>query len=225
MRNAVHGALSVVLLVTSGCGGSGTTSPTAITTGPTPCRNYASASSTLTTTLEGAVSTQNLNCSFSTSVNRLDCATTLSVCGTVNFSVNYASVGDFIDEVSVIPPRMLQQSQTTNPNGCGITDGTYSYDGQKRLVRYTINGLTYSYSAWDSSSRPTAGTVSGGVSESWTYNDSARTATRVQSSNSGSTTTVYTYDANGNPTSVMETSGLTVVTSTTNTNTTAQVCR
>jgi len=153
---------------------------------------------------------------------------TLAACGTVSFSVNYASRGDFIDEVSVIPPRMLQTSQTTSANACGITNGSYAYDGQKRLLNYTINGLTYSYSAWDAGGRPTTGIITGPtapVSESWSYTDAARTATLVQSVPGSSTTTTYVYDTNGNPASVTVISGLSVATSITTTTSTAQVCR
>jgi len=216
--------VSVVLIFSMSCGGSSDTGPS-----PTPqtCRTYATSSTTVTTVSTGGGNNRTLSCTFNSS-NQLACTMTISVCGVVSFTVNYASKADFVDEVSVIPPRMLQLSQTTSPNSCNITNATYSYDGQKRLLNYTINGLTYSYSAWESGGRPTAGTVSGpgnSVVESWSYNDNARTATLVQSNAFGSTTTTYVYDANGNPGTVVVLSGGAVSTSVTSTTGTAQVCK
>jgi YD repeat-containing protein len=133
-----------------------------------------------------------------------------------------------VDEVGTIPPRMLQTAQITAGNSCNITNGSYSYDAQKRLLSYTINGLTYSYSAWDASGRPTTGVVTGGptpVNESWSYNDAARSATLVQSTSAGFTTTTYLWDANGNPVTVVVVAGGTTSTSTTTTTGTAQVCK
>src|SRR5262245_31613795 len=221
--NAIgRGALAVIgLLVAVTCGG-GTTSPSGSGNGSSAqsCRTYATAS---TTTGAGA---RTLSCTFNAN-NQLACTMTLSACGTVSFTVSYASRADFVDEVSVIPPRMLQTSQTTAPNACGITNATYAYDGQKRLLNYTINGLTYSYGAWDANGRPTSGIISGPaapVGESWSYNDGTRTAILVQSVQGGSTTTTYVYDSNGNPASVTVLSGGAAATSITSTTGTAQVC-
>lgn len=213
-------------LLTFSCGeNNNTTTPS--DSGSKGCRNYATSSTTLTTISPSGTNTRTLNCTFN-STNQLNCTTTISACGTVTFAVTYASRADFVDEVSVIPPRMLQTAQTTQTNACGITDATYTYDGQKRLQRYSINGLTYNYTAWDASGRPTTGTVTGPsapVNESWTYNDTARSATLVQSVAAGSTTTNYFYDVNGNPASVVVTAGGATSTSTTSTTATAQVCK
>ena len=191
------------------------------------CRTYATASTTITTTPGGAIS-RTLSCSFKTTTNQLACTMTLPSCGMVSLSTNYASRADFVDEVSVIPPRMLLTGQTAAPNPCRITDATHTYDEKKRLLRYAANRLTYRYSAWDASGRPTSGIVTGPgapVNESWTYSDATRTATLVQSVSGESTTTVYKYDANGNPTTVVVRSGSTTSTSTTSTERTAQVCK
>jgi YD repeat-containing protein len=189
-------------------------------------RKADAASTTLTTTPGGGLG-RKLSCSFNEVTNQLACTMTLSSCGNVLFSTNYASRADFVDEVSVIPPRTLLTGQTTSANPCHIGDVTYTYDVQKRLLKYSINGLTYGYSAWDSSGRPTRGTVTGpaAMSESWTYDDAARTAVLVQSNSAGSTRTTYVYDANGNPEKVVVVSGRTVSTSTTSTTGTSQVCK
>jgi YD repeat-containing protein len=224
MPKPVGHALLVVLLFTVSCGGNGATSPTTISSGASSCRNYASNSTTLTTTSGGATTTRTQSCAYDTVTNQLNCTMTLSLCGTVPFSLTYASVSDFVREASVIPPRMLQMSQTTAPNGCNVTDGAFSYDAQKRLVQYTMNGLTYRYSSWDANGRPTRGTVTGGAEQTWTYNDATRTATLVQTDVVGSVTTVFTYDTNGNVASVVVNAGRDSSTSTTTTTTTAEVC-
>jgi len=208
----------------SGNGGGGGSGGGTSGSGQT-CRTYASASTT-TTTFPGGSNTRTLNCTFNTGANQLACTMTISTCGTVSFSVSYASRADFVDEVSVNPPRMLQTAQTTSPNPCGITNGTYNYDGQKRLLNYSINGLTYSYSAWDASGRPTTGLVTGPtapVNEQWSYG--TRTATLVQSNSAGSTNTTYVYDGNGNPATVTVVQGASTSISTTATTSTAQVCK
>ena len=205
-------------------GGNAASQPTR---GGQSCRTYATASTTITTSPGGAFS-RTLSCSFKATTNQLACTMTLSTCGTVSLSTNYASRADFVDEVSVIPPRMLLTGQTTAPNPCRITDATHTYDDKKRLLQYTIGGLTYRYSAWDSSGRPTSGIITGAgapTNESWTYTDATRTAVLVQSVQGVSTTTTYHYDANGNPTTVVVRSGGTTSTSTTSTKETAQVCK
>jgi hypothetical protein len=191
------------------------------------CRNYVTASTNVTTTTTGSSSTRILSCLFNSS-NQLVCTMTIDTCGTVSFTVNYASKADFVDEVSVIPPRMLQQSQTTAANGCGITNATYTYDAQKRLQSYTMNGLTVSYSAWDSSGRPTVGLVTGPggpTSETWTYDDAARSAVLAQAVVGAASTATYTYDVNGNLASAIVVSGGSVAMSTTSIAATAQVCK
>jgi len=152
----------------------------------------------------------------------------ISTCGSVSFTVNYASLADFVDEVAVIPPKMLQTSQTTAANSCNITNATYTYDGQKRLLQYTINGLTYAYTAWDNSGRPTIGTVSGSVqtaTDILSYNDGTRTMTRVQSVPGASTTTTYVFNSDGNPVSEVVVSGGTTVTTAITTTGTGRVCK
>jgi YD repeat-containing protein len=204
-------------LAANGCGGSGSST----TPSTTSCRTYAANQSGVTNT-GGASITTGETCQFSTGSNQLACTLTISTCGAVSFSVQYASRSDFVNEVSVIPPKILAQSQLTAPNACGIGNGTYSYDAQNRLTTYTMNGVTI-YSAWDGSGRPTSGEVVGGPTETYTYNDAARTTTLVQVTAGQTATTIYTYDTNGNLLSVNVNSGESVTTNTVQS--TAQVCK
>jgi hypothetical protein len=153
---------------------------------------------------------------------------TLSRCGTVSLVTTYPSLADFVDEVASNPPRMLQTSQKVAPNSCHIGDETLTYDEQKRLLSHAVGGLTYRYSAWDTSGRPMTGTISGPatpVTESWSYNDAARTSTLVQQNSGGSTSTTYTYDANANAVSVVVHAGRAISTSTTVIGATARLCK
>ena len=97
------------------------------------CRTYATASTT-----SPGPSSRTLKCSFDARSSQLDCTMDIAACGTVKFKVSYASRADFVDEVSSIPPRMLQTTQVTEPNDCHITDAAYTHDDQKRLVTYTL---------------------------------------------------------------------------------------
>src|SRR5437867_6086420 len=136
------GVVGVICAFFSLACSSGSSSPTN-PTGSQTCRTYVT-SSTSVTAATGVTIGRTLSCSF-TAANQLSCTMAISTCGSVQFTVSYASRADFVDEVSVIPPKVLSTAQTTVPNACGITDGTFTYDSQKRLLRYTINGLTYAY--------------------------------------------------------------------------------
>jgi YD repeat-containing protein len=137
---------------------------------------------------------------------------------------SYNSVADFVNEVRVIPPINMQTGSTsTNSGSCGSGTGsnTFSYDGQGRLTAITPNtGSATTYTAWDSSGRPTAGTIGGNII-TVVYNDAARTQTQTQQ---GGVTTL-TFDANGILTSsVLVQSGITTTTTFTTT-ATAIVCK
>jgi YD repeat-containing protein len=220
-RQFVAGVAFLLLAASAyGCGGNGSsTTPTPTTTA---CRTYATNQSSVTNG-GGASTASSEACQFSTGTNQLACTLTLSTCGAVSFTVQYGSRSDFVDEVSVIPPRMLPQSQLTAPNACGMSNGAYTYDAQNRLVTSTINAVTHIYSAWDGSGRPTIGVIVGGPAETYSYNDAARTTTLVQVTPGQVTTTVFTYDANGNLLSAVVNSGELVTTNTVQS--TAQVCK
>jgi YD repeat-containing protein len=140
---------------------------------------------------------------------------------------NYDSVADFVNEAGVIPIVTLAASNTTTNSafcGTGTQSVTFTYDSQRRLTKFTSAGGTTSYTAWDSSDRPTVGTTNG-ISISNVYDNAARTLTQTQVSNGAQTVTTITYDANGNQLSSVVT-GAGGGTTTTYTNTsTATVCK
>ena len=143
--------------------------------------------------------------------------------------VSYNSVADFVDEVRVIPPISLATTAVnTNSGACGAGTATttYVYDSQRRVTQLT-NGTsaTTTYTAWDSSGRPTAGT-SGGATLSLVYDDGARTYTTTQSPPGGTqSVSTLSFDANGAQTKIVLVQGG-VTTTTTFTNlATATVCK
>jgi hypothetical protein len=205
------------------CGGNPTTS--------TPvsgvCRNYASSVTSTTTTTNTfpfvITSTQNITSSYNTATNQLSATGTatdsLGCQYSGSWSTNYGPVADFIDEVSVIPPktRWATQSATVTRSGPGgpCGNGTFtgtttnSYDSQGRLVAsvltgsgFNFPGVTYEgtgvYTAWDVFGRPTAYPLSPPRSVI-SYDDAARTRSTTFNSGGLNRTTVDTFDANGNP--------------------------
>jgi hypothetical protein len=183
--------LVVALAVLGGCGGS----PTAPGSGTgSTCRTFAT-----TATANGFLVTS----SFNSSTRQLTATTTFpgnaNTCVTVAF--NYSSIADFVDEVSVVPPRaLLTQSITSSCAGAaGTSTRIYMYDGLRRLTQEVQDGQTVeTFTAWDSWGRPTAGMRTGGTTFSDVYDNASRTDTSTSISNNGVTTTVrVTYDANG----------------------------
>jgi len=203
-------------------GGGGTTAPT--------CRTYPTAS-TVTTTALGTTITAQLTGAFNSSTN----TGTITVSGPGGVGLCSTSVhawrttADFVDEVRVVPPVTLALTTTTTNSGtCGSGTGiaTYNYDGQRRLtgVTNTVGGNT-TYTAWDSSGRPTTGTSSGGGTISNVYNDSARTVTQTQTGGGTTSVSTLTYDANGIQISIVVTSSGQTSTTTFNNTSTAMVCK
>jgi YD repeat-containing protein len=121
------------------------------------------------------------------------------ICSTTVYS--YASTADFVDEVSVIPPKPLLSAQSTTSSGtCGTATSsvTYTYDSAHRLTKVSSSdGTATTYTNWDTFGRPTFGTLSTGGSVSTVYDNSARTATTKSAAGTGTITTTLTYDENG----------------------------
>lgn len=142
----------------------------------------------------------------------------------------HASLGDVVDEVSVIPPlqRALGTATTLTGSGADTTSSaTLEYDTQKRVASVTAEtrpGAQRSittYTAWDAAGRPTAATVvaAGRTStQRFSYDDARRTQTM---DGSGGVVCTQTFDQNGNP-SVATCPGST---STTTVLTTQRICR
>jgi hypothetical protein len=237
MRNVRHRGSQVLvvtgLAMTLACSGDSSSNgnPAGPGSGSGICRTYATAADVTTTAL-GQTFNARLTAAFNTS-NNTSTITTMSATGapcTTSVS-SYRSKDDFVDEVRVIPGVLMQTSTTTtNSGGCGSATSTvnYSYDSQRRLTSFTTSVFgvsnTTTYTAWDSSGRPTAGSFPGTTIQN-VYDDAARTLTQTQTTGGSSSRTVTTVDANGNQLSVVATSG-SVTSTTTFTNTaTAQVCK
>ena len=235
MRFRASSVLVVVTLLI-GCGGACSSSTPVSPTGPPQmsgvCRNYASSVTTTTTTTftgmnpAGTVDTQNITISYNTATNQLsETGTGMSnngICrGSVSWSTNYGSVADFVDEVSVIPPKTRWASQSgmgtySGPSGpcanrTSAATTTNSYDSQERLVRSvstggvgprslvaTSLGNNNVYTAWDVFGRQTAygHPDSVGALNHISYDDSART--RSTAYFTAPTKTADTFDSNGN---------------------------
>jgi hypothetical protein len=152
--------------------------------------------------------------------------------------ISYSSIADFVDEVSVVPPLTRWTGLTitsTGSSGTVTTTQTNSFDGQKRWTQNLAStpgtaSVITTYTAWDSTGRPTAGnlmTAAGLTTIAFTYNDAARTQTQTSSTPGFPTYSgVSTFDANGNMTqNVATVGGTTVVTNTVTIATTARVCK
>jgi hypothetical protein len=233
MRVRVSSVLVVVTL-SIGCGGAGTSSTPVSPTDPGQtsgvCRNYASSlTATTTTTFTGqnpSVATQNITTSYNPATNQFSAMGTgmnnNGICRrSVSWSTTYDSVADFVDEVSVAPPRTRWARQSgsvtdSGPDGpCGngtlAATTTNSYDSQGRLViSVSTGGLSFPgmaanstgttlYTAWDAPGRPTAYSPPGlsPASISITYDDSARTRSTAFSTGT-ITTTLDAFDSDGN---------------------------
>jgi len=199
----------------SGGGGSGSpNSPSGgggSTSAPS-CRTFAGITHAVQTfTQTGVTVTTDTTCSHNTGTNDVICNSTFVDSqggpGTLTQTSRFASRADIVDEVSVIPPlsRSLGTTTVTTIGGFALTaTATNSYDSQRRLTSVAIVtspvplSTTFTYSAWEASGRPTAGTVaispgpSGSVSI--TYNNPDRTVTR----NDGLNTCIQRSDLNGN---------------------------
>ncbi len=239
--NVRSGRIIGAVLITgvAACGGSGGGSPTSPTgggggggsTGPA-CRTYFT-NENITTRTSGTNIVFNAiqSANFDTSTKK---ATTTvkfangSVCGTG--VATYNSVADFVDEVRVIPPVFLAVGTTSGGGGAcgggGSAAGslTYHYDSSRRLTGWTaVPGETTTFTAWDSSGRPTTGTTSKGGTLSYVYDDGARTLTAT--SNPGNTVSTLTFDANGNMIKQVLLTGGVTVTTTFDITSTATVCK
>lgn len=219
-------AVMLGVLAMASCGSNSTT-PSAPTPGPDPvvavCRNYSSNfTETAVTTQTGFTSMRTYSCAFNNATHALTC--TLSVNGVAceTNTKQYASTADFVDEVSVIPPRQLLQTDSWARIGtCAVNANqttTFTYDAQKRVTGTSSSGGGSStVTAWDAAGRLTAVTGSDGSTTTVTYDASARTMTVTARA-----VATTTYDANGNITNRTSTAN---GQSTTYSGSTSQVCK
>ena len=222
---------TALALLLTGCGGAGT-SPTDLSG---LCRIYSS-SVTATTTktpftgVNPIVATEDITISYNIATNQLVASATGTsingICRTAgSWSTNYGSIADFVEEVSVVPPRTrwVSQSGTVTQTGpdrpCGsgtiAATTTNSFDAQGRLVRAVSGGIPFPmlteriligtsvYTAWDVVGRPTIysppSPPASSVPQSIAYDDSARTRSTILNIGGISfSTTVDTFDSDGN---------------------------
>jgi hypothetical protein len=196
--------------------------------GGNACRTYSTAADVSTTVSGVTLQTGKTTGTFDQAAKQSTIKTFFAngaLCSTSVFTYN--SVADFVDEVRVVPGVTLAASNTnTNSGTCGsfVATVTYTYDGQRRLKTMTSIGGTTTYTAWDNSGRPTAGT-SNGITITNVYDDAARTLTQTQVSSSGQSVNVQTFDANGIQLKVVTTDSNGTSTTTYNNTGTAQVCK
>ncbi len=202
---------------TSGSGSSGGTTGGGTTGGGTSGGGASSSSCRIgpatyriVTTGPGFTSTVNGSCTFNQSTIEGTCTNvyTDSLGGsfTSASTTKNSSRGEVVDEVSVIPPLNLSSSTTTNIQGGGTVPAssgtaTRTFSGRRILTQTSVSGAqttTTTYTAWDSSERPTAATMTGtGQSSQITY--AYDNATRTQSMTQSGVTCTQTFDQNGNP--------------------------
>ena len=177
-------------------------------------------------------STTNGSCTFNRSTVEGTCTNQYSDSGGTTLTsvstTRNASIAQVIDEVSVIPPLILSSTTTTvvtqpgQPTSTGTS--TRAFNGRRLVMISNISqpsGATSltTYTAWDSSDRPTAGSVVSGGQPStiaFSYNNGTRTQTITQAGVS----CTQTFDQNGNPASA----ACAGTTSTSTILTTQQIC-
>lgn len=190
------------------CGSGGNPGGPSNNGGSTSCRTVASSTHSVQAFVTGQVVTTDMTCSFSTGSNETVCQGGFTDSeggpGTITQTTRFASRADVVDEASTNPPRALSLGTTivTVTGGLSFTiTATNAYDSQRRLVSTTIvnppplGPVTITYSAWDSSGRPTSGTTNlpGGGSISVSYDAANRSVTRDM----GLNICTVTHDSNG----------------------------
>jgi YD repeat-containing protein len=225
MRSLMNALLMGVIAV-AGCSKDTGTDPD-----PAVCRNYLSNfTETTTFTQTGNVSMRTYVCGFNTSTNVLTCTSSRNGVGCETNTKTYGSTADFVDEVSVVPPRLMYHTETwTNISSCGANPNittTWSFDAQRRPTGATTSqGAITTFTAWDAAGRPTASTGAGGAGSSFVYDASTRTRVITVTTATGAiqATVTNVYDTNGNLINSTTTSngGTTTLFS----GSTAQVCK
>jgi len=175
------------------------------------CRTAASSTRSVQTFVTGQVVSTDFTCTFNgtTDVSCQGSFTDSTVgAGTITQTSRFASKSDIVDEVATNPPLARSLSTTTVLSLLGVvftsTTATNSYDAQRRLASTVVSTqtpigpitATTTFSAWDSSGRPTSGTQTGDGAAgqiSYSYDNANRSVTRII----GLNTCTQTYDPNG----------------------------
>jgi YD repeat-containing protein len=188
----------------------------------------------------GFSSTFKQTCSFDRQAFRGTCTNEYSDSrgtsnGSTTFVTTYASIGEFLDEVRVVPPlfKALKSNATTTGPAGRTSETTYTYDSQGRLTKEATAGAPTSttYTEWDKAGRPTkVQDVGRGFNNTRdvSFDDVQRTrTTRVTPAGRGQVvmTTIETFDADGNPIRQVATAGPSTTTTTITINSTQRICR
>jgi YD repeat-containing protein len=216
--------------LTGGLGGGPTnpTPPSGSSSG-SACRTYATGANVRTTTSASSIVFDGVETgNFDTSTRKATVETKFANGAPCSTGVtSYNSVADFVDEVRVIPGVFLATGTTNmNSGACGTAGGslTYTYDSQRRLISTTTSaGAGTTYTAWDSSGRPTAGTTSTGGTITNVYDDAARTQTQTQLPQNAVST--LSFDPNGIQSGIVVVEAGVTSTTTFTTTATATVCQ
>jgi hypothetical protein len=209
---------------------------------PQECRVAATSSTTKTTAQHGFSSTTTTACRYDKAANKSTCTNLYEdTVGTKTKTVSvttFASIADVIDEVKVNPPKRLSTKvETTGEGNRGPTDATlvYTYDDQRRLTKEAASSknapsYTTTYTAWDKSGRPTAGstvfTKAPRTAIKIAYDEAARTVNTTTGVGSQWITCEMKFDVNGNAASTACKSPVGPASeSTTTTTATENICR
>lgn len=171
-----------------------------------PCRTYPTSATDVVTNPSAVppfTLTNTYTAVFNPSTNQItvtgNVKASTGCAGPFTAASTWGSLADFVAEVAVIPPltRATRTERSANACGASATTTTLTYDGQNRLTQLG----TTSYTAWDSSGRPTAGTQTGRagpISWSFSYDNSTRIKTSTSILNGVPTAVSTTFDVNGN---------------------------
>ena len=143
----------------------------------------------------------------------------------------YDSYTDFVDEGDHVGYTLAKTKVTT---GGSTENFIYTYDDQKRLAKEvdSASGTTYTYTAWDSKDRPTAGTYNKTTCVdsplTYTHDDASLTSVRnVDATNCGTQIVKreITYDSDKVQTKTVQTTNQQIQTTTITVSATKEFCK
>lgn len=187
----------------------------------------------MTVQSNGVSSSSPATCSWDANLRQLTCQVSAPGGGPVCVTTvtTYNSTADFVDEIRVVPPALLRTSDVRTSDASpacavgAIRNTAYIYDSQRRLTQIASGPSTTTYSAWDSSGRPTLGSLPAGTPVTIAYDPTARTQTETTGTGDAAVVVTTTFDVNGTPVQVVTVDAGVTTTVTTQVGSTAQVCK
>ncbi|HWK09714.1 MAG TPA: hypothetical protein VNR64_06680 [Vicinamibacterales bacterium] len=197
------------------------------------CRRFPATATITVQSAAAGTRTSPATCAWDSGLHQLKCTISVTSGGPLCTTTvtTYNSTADFVDEIQVIPPRLLRTSEIETASGaaaCGagaIQNITYVYDTQRRVTEVLNGSVSTLYSAWDSAGRPTQGTVSSGAPVTIVYDSSGRTQTQTVGTGAAAVVTATTFDTTGTPIKIVTQDAGVSTTTTTQVNSTTQVCK